>query len=221
MWSEACADRQHSPRIDGRIAPGAYDDLMLLVGAFLAIGFMLGIGLGGRLQNLARMRLRLWWLAPFAVLLQSVPISAAASGVGALRPVFALFFSFVVLFVVASANWRLPGFPLVMLGVGLNLAVIGLNQGMPVSAEAVRALGEDPRQLADAPPGARHHLATEDDLLRPLGDVVPFDRPFDVVVSVGDLLMYAGAAVYLGASTLYRRPDPEPVSPPGRTSPRS
>lgn len=194
---------------------------MLLVGAFLAIGLMLGVGLGGRPQNLAQMRLRLWWLAPLAVALQAVPISAGDSGVGALRPVFAFLFSFVVLLVVSVANWRAPGFFLIIAGVGLNLVVIGLNQGMPVSAEAVRALGEDPERLADAPPGARHHLATEEDLLVPLGDVIPIGRPFDVAVSVGDLLMYAGAAVYLGVSTTDRRRARATASPRDLTSPRS
>jgi hypothetical protein len=42
--------------------------------------------------------------------------------------------------------------------------------------------------------GAKHHLMSEDDVLRPLADIVPMPPPFGVVLSIGDVLLYAGMA---------------------------
>ena len=185
---------------------------MLLIGAFLAIGLLLGWGLNGRLRYLADVRIRAWWLAPLALALQAAPAPTVQADWGRFVPAGMLALSFVLLMVVVTVNLRSRGFGLILLGLVLNLGVILVSQGMPVSAHALREIGheEDIRALADAEPGDKHHLATSEDLLRPLGDVIPVREPFDAVMSPGDVLMYTGAARFLVAAMRGRsRRDPE------------
>lgn len=185
---------------------------MLLIGAILAIGLMFGIGLGGSVRYFDGIRIRAWWLAPIAVILQAVRLPEVEGELGQFLPVAGLVASFFLLAIVAGANVRLRGFGLVLLGLILNLTVISLNQGMPVSAHALREIGhaEDIEELRTAERGDRHHLATGEDLLKPLGDVVPFRDPFDTVTSPGDLLLYGGVGVFIAAALLGRaRRDPE------------
>ncbi len=74
----------------------------------------------------------------------------------------------------------------------MNLAVVSLNGGMPVSRDAVLAAGADGVILIED--GARYHLMTDADILQPFADVVPVPSPFGVVLSVGDVLLYGGLA---------------------------
>jgi Family of unknown function (DUF5317) len=94
-----------------------------------------------------------------------------------------------------------------------------MNQGMPVSAAAVRESGR-PELLRGLPRerGEKHHLASERDVLLPLADVIAFQEPFGVVVSVGDLAIDAGGAIFLAAAMLGRsewlpRKPTQPVPP--------
>jgi hypothetical protein len=178
----------------------------------LLIGVLLGLGLGGSLRNLADIQIRFWPAIPVAVLLQVIPLPGMDGRAGDVVPVGMLLLSLAILFVVAAANWRLYGFVLMAAGVLLNLVVIGANQGMPVSRDAVLAAGGADR-LDELPlePGSRHHLAGQEDTLVFLGDVIGIRPPFGVVVSVGDLLTYGGATAFVVAAMLgrpVRRPPP-------------
>jgi hypothetical protein len=193
---------------------------VMLLGAVLAIGLLLGWGLGGALRNLALVQVRLWQVFPAALALQVLPVPG---GGGSNLPFVALVLSYLFLIGVTALNWRLRGFPLILVGLVLNAIPIFINQGMPVSAEAVVAAGgsvdEVPRE-----PGGKHHLATAEDDLTFLGDVIAVRAPFQAVVSIGDLLMYSGAAVFLAGAMLAspRRPRPPPSLPrrPARPSRR-
>jgi hypothetical protein len=195
---------------------------MLLVGAILGIGLLLGWGLHGSIRNLAWARLRLWWLAPVALALQVAPIPRLSGEIGAQLPMGTLLFSYGLLLVVAVANWRVRGFGMVFLGVAMNLAVIAANRGMPVSEDALRAVGarEDVAVLRAAEPGAKHRLASDDDELVFLADVIAVRDPFRTVVSVGDVFLYAGAAVFLAAAMVGRprRGDRDDEPPPDQTA---
>jgi hypothetical protein len=192
---------------------------MLLVGAIFAIALMLGWGLGGRLRALARVRIRLWWLIPLAVLLQVLPAPQAGEGLARLVPVGFLLGSYLLLAVVAVANWYQRGFPLILLGLLLNGAVVTINEGMPVSEQAIRDSGnlsllEDlPRQR-----GGKHHAATDRDVLVFMADSIAVREPFGVVVSPGDVAIDVGAAVWLGAAMLGRQDRREEEAP---SSPRT
>jgi hypothetical protein len=173
----------------------------VLVSAFLVMGLLLGWGFGGALRNVAHVRVGLWWMYPVGLALQVVPVPTFETGTVRYLPFTVLLFSYVVLISVTAINWRLRGFPVILVGLVLNLVPIALNQGMPVSGSAVRAVGGS---VPDVPTeqGGKHHLATDDDLVLFLGDVLPVRAPFREVVSLGDLVLWLGAAVFLAGAML-------------------
>lgn len=184
------------------------------------MGLLLGWGFGGALRNLAHVRVGLWWMYPVGLALQVVPVPRFETGTARYLPFAVLVFSYVVLISVTAINWRLRGFPVILVGLVLNLVPIALNQGMPVSGAAVRAVGGS---VEDVPTerGGKHHLATERDTARFLGDVLPVRAPFREVVSVGDLVMWIGAAVFLAGAMLaaLERPPREADRPARRARP--
>jgi hypothetical protein len=102
--------------------------------------------------------------------------------------------SYLAILAFAARNASLTGMPLVLAGVALNLAVTAANGGMPVRGDAVVRAGlADRSDLPALDLGAKRHLESEDDVLRPLGDVLPL-RPLREVVSGGDVVLAAGLA---------------------------
>ncbi|HEX2030928.1 MAG TPA: DUF5317 domain-containing protein [Actinomycetota bacterium] len=188
---------------------------MRLIATIMLIALMLGWGLGGGLRALADVRLHWWPLIPVALVLQGVPVPAVAEDVGGGLPVWVLLGSYGVLLVAVVRNWRLRGFVAIAIGVVLNATVIGINQGMPVSGNAIRESGNLslfeglPRERGG---GNKHHLAGEDDILLFLADTVPVRQPFGVVVSVGDIAIDLGAATFLVAA-MVGRPERHPEEP--------
>src|SRR4051794_16841444 len=162
---------------------------MLVAVAVLAIPLS-----GGRIANLARLRLRAVWTIVVAVTIQLVIITIYPDGDSPLHAVAHLVsYGFAAVFVVA--NRQLPGMWVAASGAALNLLVIGINGGiMPARAEALRSAGiqivatefENSRFIADA-------------RLGDLGDVFawPQPMPFPNVFSVGDLILVFGVAVIL------------------------
>ena len=96
----------------------------------------------------------------------------------------------------------------------MNLAVVALDGGMPVSRDAVRAAGAGGVIVIED--GAKHHLMTNADVLQPLADVIPVPAPFGVVLSIGDVLLYGGMAWWCFAVTRGRFR--ENLRPPARRS---
>lgn len=182
---------------------------MRLLSAVLTAALLTGYALGGRLRSLAGVRIRWWWLAPVALATQGLPVPALGGAVGRWLPVAALLLSYALLLVVAVANLRLFGFPLVVIGLAMNLLVIAANRGMPVSESALRraGFGEDIQTLR-GDEGEKHHLASEQDVLLPLADVIGIGGPLPVVVSAGDLAAYGGAAAFLARAMLAATPRP-------------
>jgi hypothetical protein len=171
---------------------------MRLVAFAFPLAIALGYALGGRLRHLADVRFRHAWAGLAGVGLQVVPAEGTAGSV-------VLLASFALLLVVAVANRRLAGFPLVIAGLCLNLLVIGVNQGMPVTRDAIVASGQsDTLDDIRDDGGAKHHLATEDDDLVFLGDAIGIPPPVRQAISVGDVAAYAGAMWFVVAGM--RRP---------------
>jgi len=165
------------------------------------MGLLLGWGFGGALRNLAHLRVGLWWMYPVGLALQVVPVPTFETGTARYLPFAVLLFSYVVLISVTAINWRLRGFPLILVGLVLNLVPIALNQGMPVSGQAVRAVGGSAEDVPTEQ-GGKHHLATDQDIAVFLGDVLPIRAPFREVVSAGDLVLWLGAALFLAGAML-------------------
>jgi hypothetical protein len=177
---------------------------VLLILAAIILGILVGLLSGGSMRLLSEIKLRWWPLAIVGLLLQVVP---TGGGEGDWVPVALLSLSYVLLFVFLAVNIRVSGIALITAGIVLNAVVIGLNGGMPVSDAALRAATGDPAQYETAraeldekgPP--KHHLATGEDVLRPLSDVFGLGPPIKQVYSVGDFLALGGIAWLFAAAT--------------------
>ena len=182
---------------------------MAFVLLILTLAVLAGILSGGSMRFLERLRVHWWGLAPIALVLQSVPLpvgSAQRSGLAATS----LVSSYVLLLAVVAVNRRVPGAALMAAGLTMNLAVVALDGGMPVSRDAIRTAGTDGVIVIED--GARHHLMSKGDMLQPLADVVPVPSPFGVVLSIGDVLLYGGMAWW--CFVVIRRRFRESLEPP-------
>jgi len=191
---------------------------MRLILATVLLAVLAGYVAGGRLTGISTLRIRWPVLALVGVALQFVPAGGDAG-------VWVLIASFVFLIVFTAANIRMPGFPLIAVGLLLNFLVIAVNQGMPVTKHALFASGQaNTYHELRTDGGTKHHLANGDDELSFLGDDIAIPRPVAQAVSVGDLFVYGGAAWFLivGMRRSRRRDVPDaPSETPVRAPPSS
>lgn len=146
---------------------------------------------GGRLSRLANLKLRGVWLAPLALAVQVVITTLAPGGSEHLHEL-AHSATYVLLALFLLANRHVFGAKLIALGMLSNVAAILANGGiMPASATAQR--------LAGLHLGAGFHnsAAVAHPHLLWLGDNIPAPGPLPNVLSVGDLLIFAGMLVLL------------------------
>jgi hypothetical protein len=167
---------------------------VLLILLAIVVSILVGLALGGNLRSLSELRLRLWPLAIVGLVLQILPVQFGSSHWLAVALLIA---SYVLLLAFVVVNIRVAGFPVVAVAFGLNLLVVALNGGMPVSASAIeRASGpvDGPAQIAalERSTDAKHHLQRPGDVLTPLSDVIGIGRPISQVLSVGDLVFILG-----------------------------
>jgi hypothetical protein len=177
--------------------------ILIVIGSAVCIGFVAG----GSFRPFERFTVHWWGVAFVGLALQGVPVTSGVS-----RPVGTamLVGSYVLLGAFAWVNRRLPAAWLVLAGLALNLVVIGVNGGMPVSAGALDTAGTSAKGLANGGT-LKHHLMGPGDTLTPLADVIGIPPPVGAVISIGDVLLYAGVAVVvvavmLGRSGENRRP---------------
>ncbi len=199
---------------------------MLLIVAALVLAVLIGYAVGGRLRNLEHLRLRWWGLALGGLMLQ---VAHYPANIAHWLAFVILMASFVMLIGFGVLNRRVMGLPIILFGLCLNLLVIGVNQGMPVTKQALNDSGqanlvEDLIQHG----GEKHHLATDDDHLVFLADAIGIPNPIGQAVSVGDIFVYAGliwtiAAAMRGRSreteTAPPREEGSPPNPEDRSSP--
>lgn len=118
-------------------------------------------------------------------------------------PVSVLLLSMGLVAIFLFVNRSMPGFRLTLIGLALNITVIGANGHMPVSAEAIRTV-----RLPDVPVSdLRHGIADASSFLSLLGDVIPAG---EWALSAGDVLMVMGLLVFIVVSSsrsLSRIPD--------------
>ena len=193
--------------------------MRFLIGVLL-LAVILGYAFGGRLRKIEGLKLRWWGLAPLGLALQLAPLSGSTHGQRVVT-VSLLIASYPILMAFALANIRLAGFGLILVGLALNMTVISANQGMPVTKHALDASGQGAilHELQRSP-GAKHFLAKPGDVvLEPLADVIPLGDPVNQVLSVGDVVVYAGViwlivAAMRGRSTLSLRKSREAEAAP-------
>lgn len=176
----------------------------------IAISLVLLLGLmavGGRVSNLAQMKIKWGWLAPLAFFLQACLIFVPGEVAGGLLSSRALILilSNGLLFVVVWHNRRLPGVKLIGLGLLLNLIVMVMNGGfMPITPEALVRTGYDgnvPRLETGYLVGRTKNVVIEPGEARLwfLSDILVIPRPFPIpsAMSVGDLFIVGGIFLFL------------------------
>lgn len=176
--------------------------LALPVVAALAVG----LALGGRLSDLAQLRLRASWLFFAAIALQvaAFPFAFLPWSTDETLATVLWLASYALLVVAAVLNARITGVPIVALGMGLNLLAIVANRGtMPVLPDAMLSAGGNHTTLNNS-------SATPDPHLSWLVDrwAAPDWVPLANVFSVGDVLIAAGAVVVVLAAMGVRLPRP-------------
>lgn len=118
----------------------------------------------------------------------------------------ALVASMILIAVFLFENSSMPGFRMTLAGLVMNIAVIGANGHMPVSAGAIRSASLADVSVSDL----RHGIVDDSSALTFLGDVLTVGGR---VVSLGDVLMLMGLLVFIGVSSrrlLSRSPNLEP-----------
>jgi DHA3 family macrolide efflux protein-like MFS transporter len=183
--------------------------------AGIALGLILGLLVGGRLTNLAEVRLRFVPLIAAAVVLRfgtEALLAADIPIVDTLRlPLLAT--AFAMLLVGLWANRAYPGMTLAFVGTLANALVIVVNLGyMPIWEPALTLAGLGPSDVDSS-----IHMIVSANLdasfllhLGPLGDVIPIPFPLiQNVASVGDLFLAGGLTFFLFASVVGIFPEPE------------
>jgi hypothetical protein len=147
----------------------------------VALGLLAGFARGGSFARLSRLQVA-WW----PVLAAAIAIRLAAGILGELA-VLAYLVAFAGIVAVAVANRSLPGAWLIAAGATLNLIAVAANGAMPVSADAISAVGGSfPRDPL--------HVALDGSSRLPfLADVIPFPV-VRTAYSVGDVLIAFGGA---------------------------
>jgi hypothetical protein len=152
---------------------------------------------GGSLRRLADLRLR--WI-PLAVAALAVQLFVVTIWPRMPHPlaIAGHLISYAMLGAVVWANRKLPGMLLIGIGAGLNFLAILINGGtLPASAGALRAAGVRERAGFDNTGVLAHpHLAWLGDTM-----VTPSWLPLRNVLSVGDLVLLAGAALLVWSAT--------------------
>ena len=180
--------------------------ILIVIGLAVCIGFIAG----GSLRHFEHLKVRWWGTALAGLVLQGIALS---SSIG--QPAGSAFLvgSYGFLLAFAWMNRRLPAVWLMMTGLLLNILAIGVNGGMPVSASALETAGAGAEGLLGA--GAlKHHLMGPDDTLTPLGDVIGIPPPIGAVISIGDVLLYAGIGILVVAVMLGHFGEDPPASAP-------
>jgi hypothetical protein len=180
--------------------------LTLYVCAVALVAVLLG---GGKLRQLANVRIRHVWLVWLALADQIIVISVIPDSHPSILSAAHLA-SYVAAGACLALNRRLPGILLVAAGGASNGLVIALNGGtLPASSAALRASGWHPR-----PGHFRNSAVLPHARLPLLGDIfaTPAWLPGHDVFSVGDIAICLGVLWFLWHTC---RPEHNTVAPAG------
>jgi Family of unknown function (DUF5317) len=176
------------------------EPLLLLLVAAAAVA--VGLARGGGLRRLRDHGIKAVWLAAVCLAVQATVVVLPMPGVGGAVLLLA---ALATLLGIARANARLPGVPLLALGLLLNLIVVLANLGMPVPAATLERAGIAVEQPAPDRPDAKHVLEHDGTRLGLLGDRLAV-RPLRTVTGYGTVIELAG--LFLLLQYLVRGPGP-------------
>ena len=178
--------------------------LVVLIGVALLLAFAAVPLLGGSLDRLLDLRLRLIGLVAGAFVVQILIVNVAPGALSHDANEVVHMATYVVIGIAVVANLRVPGVPVIALGGLSNALAIAANGGvMPASASALATAG----MTAD-PEAFTNSALVENANLAFLGDVfaVPAWVPAANVFSVGDLLLILGGWILVMRVTGARAP---------------
>jgi hypothetical protein len=167
---------------------------LLVAGAGLAVGRARGGRLRGALA--AEVKGRRLALAALAVQALVVALPLRALGLPPVLGAVLLVAALVTLLGLARANGRLPGVPLLALGLLLNLVVVVANLGMPVPAATLERAGIAVEQPPPERPDAKHVLDRDGTRLGLLGDRLAV-RPLRATTGYATVIELAGLFLLL------------------------
>lgn len=176
---------------------------MILLLVVVTASALLAVRFGGSLANLAETSFRLVPLLLMGLALQ-LTVTFAPGDIDGKVAVALLIAANALVAAFVIANRDMPGMLAMLAGLVLNVAVIAVNGGMPVSQTAAEIAGV--HSLNDV--GAEHLVLDAGTRVPWLSDVIPIPRTGEVL-SVGDLLLAAGMGrlVYARARTPRSRLD--------------
>lgn len=172
------------------------------------VGILAGWAGGGRLARFSLMLPRAPVLALGGLTLM---LAAGRLDIPAALQIMAIGHVVLLWFVALNAR-RYTGIWLVGLGLGLNLAILMVNQGWPYRPSAVLAAGLRSRDSAQQGfrTTATSHPERKSDRLVLLADIIPV-APLREVVSFGDLFQCVGLGSVL-CNAMQRRPTRRPMT---------
>ncbi|MBE4907130.1 DUF5317 domain-containing protein [Bacillus luteolus] len=175
----------------------------------IIIALIVALIRGGKITNLSEMNMKMGWVFPILLLFQIIVFSLQneIDWVGTYSNIAFIFVYIIGLFFLWM-NRDLPGFFMIIVGVGLNFIVMLLNGGrMPVSPQAALAL--DPTYIDALKHSlyAKHELITSSTHLALLGDIIPLSAPYpkEQVISIGDIIMNVGVFIFIQKVLVKRR----------------
>jgi hypothetical protein len=200
--------------------------LALFVLAMLA-GLVAGAIRGGKPRSLLEARIHAKPVGLICLAVQAVVGALALRSLGIPRGVGALLLTaaLVGLLGVARANGKLPGVPLLALGLLANLLVLVLNLGVPVAVSTLERAGIAVERPLQHRPDAKRVLDGPGTRVSLLGDRLAV-RPLRSTVSFGDVAELAGLfllvqALVMGTSRGSEEEDATAHAPKARTVPWS
>jgi hypothetical protein len=181
--------------------------VFLLVGGAAVVT---GLARGGLLRGLTRTGVRHRRLGLICLGVQAVVVALPLRAIGLPLGLGALLLAVALgtLLAVARANGRLPGVPLIALGLLLNLAAVLANAGIPVSEATLARAGVAVERPLPHRPDAKHVLAGEGTRLALLGDRLAV-RPLRAVVGYGTVCELAGLFLLVQYLLMAAAPDRE------------
>jgi hypothetical protein len=161
----------------------------------MAVGIVIGIARGGSFRRLDTIHLRRVPVV-FAALACQIAGTVVERAAGGWLSFALAMLAYAGIAWFAYTNRTEIGMPIIVLGALSNFAAIVANGGMPVSLDAMRRAGQrDPFHGLGGHVKGAHIPLRAGVRLRPLTDIIPLR--YGTVVSVGDMLLWAGLILLL------------------------
>jgi hypothetical protein len=164
--------------------------------SILIVAVIIGLIRGGKITNMMEIKIRYPWLIFSSVMVEFGLLILMRNTTFITQPMVfaAVFIQYLLLCVFLWLNRHLPFIWLVGVGSLLNLLVIMVNKGSMPLSNAAALLDSNSKDLQYLLNGQflTYHLINEKTKLWFLGDVIYIPPPFNVFLSIGDIILFIG-----------------------------